>query len=199
MRTSGPKTRTRIIEAAYAMFYAQGYSRVSVDMIAAKAGITKRTLYAHFPSKDDLAGAACEHAMTLANKRIEQWAHKIHADPASGIEHVFEELEAWCRQRKFAGAGFTRIVLELADLPGHPVRRVAEAHKSRIEAVLADALGSTRLSRALMIILEGTMILTLTTRRFDHLAVGRSLARELVGHTSPSPRHVAATRVSLRQ
>jgi hypothetical protein len=90
-------------------------------------------------------------------------------------------------------------VLELADLPGHPVRRVAEAHKSRIEAVLADALGSTRLSRALMIILEGTMILTLTTRRFDHLAVGRSLARELVGHAKPSPRHVAATRVSLRQ
>lgn len=167
------------------MFYARGYSRVSVDMIAAAAGITKRTLYAHFPSKDDLAGAACAHAMTLAGKRIEQWAHKIHANPVLGIEDVFDELETWCRQRKFAGAGFTRIVFELADLPGHPVRRAAEAHKNKVETILADALGSARLSRALSIILEGAMILTLTTRRFDHLAVGRDLARELVANAKP--------------
>ncbi|HYF89667.1 helix-turn-helix domain-containing protein [Azospirillum sp.] len=40
-------TRGRIIQAASKLFYAEGIGRVSVDAVAEKAGITKRTLYYH--------------------------------------------------------------------------------------------------------------------------------------------------------
>jgi AcrR family transcriptional regulator len=42
-RTSDP-TRERIIAAASTLFYSQGVRAVSVDAVAAKAGLTKRTL-----------------------------------------------------------------------------------------------------------------------------------------------------------
>lgn len=43
----------RLIEAAVEAFMEEGY-RVSVERIAAKAGVAKQTFYNHFPSKDDL-------------------------------------------------------------------------------------------------------------------------------------------------
>ena len=46
-------TREKILTAANRLFYAEGIGRVSVDAVADKAGVTKRTLYYHFRSKDD--------------------------------------------------------------------------------------------------------------------------------------------------
>jgi AcrR family transcriptional regulator len=46
--------REEIFKAAIACFNENGYHKTSVDMICARAGITKRGLYYHFKSKDEL-------------------------------------------------------------------------------------------------------------------------------------------------
>jgi TetR/AcrR family transcriptional repressor of mexJK operon len=43
-----------ILDAAAALFLAQGYLAVSMDAVARRAGVSKATLYAHFPGKDAL-------------------------------------------------------------------------------------------------------------------------------------------------
>jgi AcrR family transcriptional regulator len=57
MPRSAIPTRERIVSAATKLFYGEGIRRVSVDAVAAKAGVTKRTLYYHFKSKDELVAA----------------------------------------------------------------------------------------------------------------------------------------------
>ena len=57
MARSSDPTRARILAAANKLFYAEGIRGVSVDAVAEKAGITKKTLYYHFRSKDDLVAA----------------------------------------------------------------------------------------------------------------------------------------------
>src|SRR5438105_10580733 len=47
----------RILAAADKLFYEQGIRAVGVDTIAAEAGVSKRTLYNHYPTKDDLIAA----------------------------------------------------------------------------------------------------------------------------------------------
>ena len=54
MPRSAEQTRKRILESAYRLFRRQGYNRVTMDDIAAAAALTKRTLYHHFTSKDQL-------------------------------------------------------------------------------------------------------------------------------------------------
>ena len=49
-------TKGRILKSAYSLFRQQGFTRVSVDAIAEWAGVTKRTVYYHFKSKDDIVG-----------------------------------------------------------------------------------------------------------------------------------------------
>lgn len=50
------RKRAAIVEAAIAEFRSSGFEATSMDRIAARAGVSKRTVYNHFPSKDDLFG-----------------------------------------------------------------------------------------------------------------------------------------------
>src|SRR6187401_2670169 len=52
-----PDMKDRILETADRLFYLQGIRAIGVDTIAAEIGISKRTLYNHFPSKDALISA----------------------------------------------------------------------------------------------------------------------------------------------
>lgn len=48
------RKRAAIVQAAIAEFRANGFEATSMDRVAATAGVSKRTVYNHFPSKDDL-------------------------------------------------------------------------------------------------------------------------------------------------
>jgi AcrR family transcriptional regulator len=157
----GEGTRQRILAAAYALFYRHGFVRVGLDAIAKKAGVTKRTLYYHFRSKDDLLAAAMEVHSELALARIRKWGDKLPADPVEAVEALFEDLARWASSPGFEGAGYTRIVMELADLPGHPARKIARRHKIVVEVWLADQLAARGVANAgecarrLAVLMEG--------------------------------------------
>lgn len=61
--------RTQIMDAAAALFIAQGYGAVSMDAIARAAAVSKATLYAYFRSKDALFATiireACQSNLTF--------------------------------------------------------------------------------------------------------------------------------------
>ena len=165
MRRSRTQTKLRILDAAYGLFWRQGFLRVSMDDIAARADITKRTLYQHFRSKDDLIAAAIAHSSELAIARLQGFRRPAKSDEL--IDSFFTELAAWAAKPKWSGGGFTRVVVELADLRGHPARAIARRHKAAVERWLADALASARIvsprdrAREIMLLMEGAMILML--------------------------------------
>src|SRR5947207_2169408 len=48
------QTRTAIADAAVALFLERGFVETTMEDVAAVAGVSRRTAYRHFPSKDDL-------------------------------------------------------------------------------------------------------------------------------------------------
>ena len=63
-RPRNPETDARIIEAASDLMLRRGFDRMTVDDVAAAAGVGKATVYRRWPSKDDLAVAAMEALYT---------------------------------------------------------------------------------------------------------------------------------------
>lgn len=57
-RPRDPETEQRILEVALRLLAAEGYSRMSLDGVAAEAGVSKPTIYRRWTSKADLATAA---------------------------------------------------------------------------------------------------------------------------------------------
>jgi AcrR family transcriptional regulator len=165
MRRSRLETRRRILDAAYGLFWRQGFLRVGMDDIAARANVTKRTLYQHFSSKDDLIQSALASSSEFALSRLRQFKRPSSADEF--IDSYFGELSDWAAKPKWSGGGFTRVVVELADLRGHPARSVARQHKAAVERWLAEALAAARVpsaqqrAREIMLLTEGAMILML--------------------------------------
>ena len=110
MRRTRVETRRRILDAAYGLFWRQGFLRVAMDDIAARAEVTKRTLYQHFSSKDDLIKSALAHSSEFALSRLERF--KRSRDAEELIDSYFGELSDWAAKPKWSGGGFTRVVIE---------------------------------------------------------------------------------------
>jgi len=166
MRRSAEQTRLRILDAAYGLFWRQGFLRVSMDEIAASTGITKRALYQHFRSKDALMAAVLGYASDLAIKRLRDFRRPV-ANGTEFIDSYFAQLGDWGAKPKYSGGGFTRVAVELADLRGHPARAIARKHKLAVEKWLAEELAGTGVSSAsdraseVMLLTEGAMALML--------------------------------------
>jgi AcrR family transcriptional regulator len=55
--SASPEARVRILRQARAHFFVHGYSRCTMDDLAADLGMSKKTLYVHFAGKDEIVGA----------------------------------------------------------------------------------------------------------------------------------------------
>lgn len=151
MRRKTGQIRQRIVDAAYECFWRSGFTRTSIDGIADRAKLTKRTIYSYYRSKDDLLAAVLGHYSELAGKRLRHIGDQMPADPNEMIESFFDQLAKWAAATpRRPGSGFTKLVIELAHLPGHPARIIARRHKAATEAWLAERLSNVRVASGLL-------------------------------------------------
>ncbi|WP_068111240.1 TetR/AcrR family transcriptional regulator [Tropicimonas marinistellae] len=162
-----PDTKGRILRAAYKLFYRKGFTRVSVDEIADCAGVTKRTVYYHFNSKDDVIAAVIEVQHLYLMKQYQRWMKPSSNTAPKIVVDLFSELHTWAEGPEWLGSGFSRVSAELADMDGHPARRAASRHKAAVETWLADRFEATGaseagcLARQVMLLIEGGISLSL--------------------------------------
>jgi AcrR family transcriptional regulator len=183
---SSEATRTRILDAAYGLFRRRGYTRVSMDEIAAATAVTKRTLYYHFRSKDELLAAVLETQHRLALAAFRTFGDSLGGSPEAIVDTLFRDLAAWADKPRWAGSGFTRLVVELADLPGHPARVIARRHKAMLEAHLAELLARANVAspretaREIWLLSEGAISLMLVHRDRSYAAAAALAAKKLL-------------------
>ena len=126
-----PAMKDRILETADRLFYLQGIRAVGVDTIAAEIGISKRTLYNHFPSKDALIAAYLE-------RRFVQ-PRPSDKSPVEQILGTFDSLERRFAAKDFRGCPFVNAVAELGS-EDQSVRKIAIAFKESRRLWFRDLL-----------------------------------------------------------
>jgi AcrR family transcriptional regulator len=126
-----PTMKQRILETADRLFYLQGIRAVGVDTIAAETGISKRTLYNHFPSKDELIAAYLQQRFTHAPPSDKP--------PAAQILATFDRLERGFASKGFRGCPFVNAVAELG-AEDRAVREIAIAFKESRRLWFRDLL-----------------------------------------------------------
>jgi AcrR family transcriptional regulator len=126
-----PTMKERILETADRLFYLQGLRAVGVDTIAAEIGISKRTLYNHFPSKDQLISAYLERRFTKAPASDKP--------PVEQILGTFDRLERGFASKGFRGCPFVNAVAEMG-AEDQSVRKIAIAFKESRRLWFRDLL-----------------------------------------------------------
>ena len=197
-----PTMKERILETADRLFYLQGIRAVGVDTIAAEIGISKRTLYNHFPSKDQLITAY------LARRFVQP--RPSDKPPVEQILGTFDSLERRFATKDFRGCPFVNAVAELG-AEDRSVKKIAvEFKESRrvwfrdllIELGVADAEG---LATQLTLLVDGSIAQDLVRDDPAMARAAKQAARVLLanagvevdgGESAKKPRRAAKKRAS---
>jgi AcrR family transcriptional regulator len=177
------RTRGKLVRAAAELFYRDG-TAVGVDDLAARAGVSKVSIYRHFGSKDGLL----EAVLRERSSAVVAWlrtAADAPSDPVERVLAVFDALRGWYGEQGFRGCGIVNAAAE-NPAPDGPARRVAREHLARhrelLTALAADAgAADPQLAgRQLLILLEGATVVAAVTGDPDAAADARRLAQAIV-------------------
>jgi AcrR family transcriptional regulator len=195
MRMRGPAgqpLRDHIAEVAASLFYSDGIHVVGVDRVAAEASVTKRTLYRHYRSKDELIAAALQVAPKVSFPR--------EGSPQERILGAFEMLERFLTGTRYRGCPFIIYAAELTDRK-HPARVLIETlvYKRRAwfkaRAAEAGATDPDVLSEQLDVLFDGALASGAKRGELKPIVAAGAAARILLeGATSRTkPRQARAT------
>ncbi|GAA2593470.1 TetR/AcrR family transcriptional regulator [Streptomyces lienomycini] len=153
----------RVLEAAERLFYAHGIHAVGVDLVAAEAGVTKKTLYDRFGSKEQIV-------VEYLAGRDERWRELLAArletageEPADRVVAVFEASRAWSARYGARGCSMINAHAEIGD-PAHPAHPVITGQKRWMLDLFTglareiDPAGADRLGRTLTLLHEGVLV-----------------------------------------
>ncbi|MGW7103953.1 TetR/AcrR family transcriptional regulator [Streptomyces sp. NPDC054838] len=146
------EARTRLLDAAEALFYAEGIQAVGMDRIRAESTVPLKRLYRIFPAKEALVTAYLE-------RRDRRWTQSLRsavADAAEPVPAVFDWLARWFAEPDFRGCAFLNAYGELGTGPA-AVLDVVRRHKAELRTLLTELTGPGRgeLAEQLLILVEG--------------------------------------------
>jgi AcrR family transcriptional regulator len=185
--------KERILKTADRLFYMRGIRAVGVDTVAAEIGISKRTLYNHFPSKGMLISA-------YLSRRFRQ-PPASDKPPAQQILAIFDSLERRFASNDFRGCPFVNAVAELG-AEDRSVKKIAVAFKESRRLWFRDLLAQLEVANAddvatqLALLVDGSIAQNLVRDDPSMARAAREAARVLLvnagvrigGRQSPLPR-----------
>ncbi|WP_156759893.1 TetR/AcrR family transcriptional regulator [Microbacterium karelineae] len=135
MTAQDRSTRERLLEAAARLTYEKGFG-VGIAELCSAAGVSKRSMYQMFESKDELLAAslrwgAAAYVADLLPRSDDEMT------PRDRILHVFDRLELQASRPSFFGCQYLGAQIELKD-PEHPARRVAGDVKQQLTDFIRD-------------------------------------------------------------
>jgi AcrR family transcriptional regulator len=167
----------RILAAADKLFYSQGIRAVGVDAIAEEAQVSKRTLYNHYPTKDDLVAAY----LTARFRQVPP----SDAPAREQILGYFDRLEKMFAEGGFRGCPYVNAVTELGDRK-HAATHIAVQFKEQRLAwyrTLLERMGvaePARLAMQLQLLVEGAISAVLVNNDPSVARDARAAAEVLV-------------------
>lgn len=168
-----------VLNAAADLFYSRGIHATGVDALAEHAGVTKRTLYQHFRSKDALAAAYLQ-------ERAHRWQRLLVdgllAEPGDPLDLVYGAAAEWAG-RSGRGCAFVNAWAELGhfDHPGVAVVVAEKAWMARLFTLLASEDG--QLGTALHLVYEGAQVCASIQRSSIPLEAARLTSQRMLGAT----------------
>ncbi|QEW01909.1 TetR/AcrR family transcriptional regulator [Microbacterium lushaniae] len=135
------EARTRLLDTASRLFYADGLRAVGIDRVIAEAQVTRATLYRHFPSKDDLLVAYLTQIDEAIRGRMDA-ARSSGADPDDIIRTVAQAISDDIQGAGFRGCAFLNAAAEYPD-PDHPVHHAVLEHREWFLRTMTELFAQT--------------------------------------------------------
>jgi AcrR family transcriptional regulator len=193
-----PTKRDEIVRTAYETFYKHGFHATGIERLLADTGISKRTLYKHFRSKEDLIVAAIAHYQdTLFGALPGELRRLAGDDPKGQLLAIFDLRREAFEREDFTGCFAINAKVEFEGK--HAGVETACVRFSRDLEMLMRELGELagysdppQIARQLALLLEGTIIYAQIHRDASVAVTARDTAAAILA-AAPKRKPVHAT------
>ena len=177
-----------MLDAASALFYERGIHAVGVDTIAEAAGVTKKTLYDRFGSKEALVVAYLQHRDARWREHLAVHLDRVPAPGPDRVLAVFDAAIAWSGVNGPKGCSAINARAEVGDgHDGHPVFPEIARQKMWLLELFAELcreagmVDPAAMAQRMMLLHDGALV-TVGMETFAHPGeVARDVARSLLG------------------
>jgi AcrR family transcriptional regulator len=179
-RRPADQARTEILAAAERLFYRDGIAAVGVDAVAEAARVTKRTLYYHFASKDDLVATYLDLRDDATRCALDAVPTDRGAKPGDRVLAAFDFVERWAATPQYRGCPFNNAIAEQG--ASAKVTAIARRHKEAMRAWFAgkaaEGLGvdPESVGARLLVLLDGALTGAAVSGSPEPVAIARMMA-----------------------
>lgn len=155
--------REHLIKTAITLFCRDGFHATGIDKIMTEAGVSKKTIYTHFRSKEELILAALRDYDGVFRNQFMMAVAKAGSDPAQQLLAMFDVAGQWFMTKDFFGCLFIKAIGEYAD-PASPIREVSQHFKRMMRSFISELVRQTpcddpaQLTQELALLLEGAIV-----------------------------------------
>ncbi|KAA0018377.1 TetR family transcriptional regulator [Salinicola corii] len=180
---------TRLLRSTEALIYAHGINATGMDAIVKASGVSRKSLYRLYPTKEALITAAL-------SRRDDRWMRWLIDGTSEGgaiqrLRAIFPMLREWFASPDFHGCAFINAAGEIGD-PGSDIRAVSQQHKRRLLEYLNGLCGACGFSdheevaRQLLILIDGATAVAMVTGQAGAADSAGRIAERLLQTPSPS-------------
>jgi AcrR family transcriptional regulator len=175
---SQSQRREVLVDTAIELFGEHGYHATGIDLILERAGVSKKTLYRHFRSKDELILAALKKQDGLFRNNFMRQVESRAETPRGRLLAVYDVAAEWFEQNKFFGCMFINAIGR-----GY-IEGLCRAAGAPDAAGLADKLA---------LLLEGATVTAQVSQNRQHAAqVAKTAAAALIAQDLSEPQDSAS-------
>ncbi|MCG8547125.1 MAG: TetR/AcrR family transcriptional regulator [Alphaproteobacteria bacterium] len=178
--------REHLIDTAIRLFAAHGYHATGIDTILKEAGVSKKTLYRHFRSKEELILSALRKYDGQFRNGFMREVEAAADTPFDRLLAVFDVAQDWFQQNAFYGCMFINAVGEYA-APDTPIRQACKDFKKMMRGYIAGLCrelavqNPEALADEIAMLLEGAIVTAQVSQSRVHAAqVAKAAAKTLI-------------------
>lgn len=192
MKTKLPNLskKEQLIQTAVKLFAKHGFHATGVDTIAAESGVTKRTLYSHFGSKEELVLAALRQYDDVFRKEFMRRVEASSKTPRGQLMAVFDVAEQWFQQKNFFGCMFINAVGEYSERDT-PIRKVCREFKTLLKGYIqelcrkAGTKNPDQLAEELSLLFEGAIVTAQVSQNPQAAKIAKRASKALIENALP--------------
>ncbi len=184
-KRAGPSKREQLLKTAVVLFAKNGIHATGIDAIVEHSGVTKKTLYAHFHSKEELVLGALRHYDGQFRNAFMRQVEAKPNSPKARLLGVFDVAEHWFGQNNFYGCMFINSIGEYSETDT-PIRQVCKEYKRFMKGYIrelcdqARIVGAAKLADEIALLLEGAIVTAQVSENPKAAQIAKRAAKALI-------------------
>lgn len=180
-----PSRREHLVDIAITLFGEHGFHATGIDMLLQEAGVSKKTMYRYFRTKDELIYAALKKKDGIFRNNFMKAVEAAGKTPKEKLMAIFDVAEQWFREDSFFGCMFVSAIAEYSS-DESPIRDICKQFKKQMWEYIYDLAKQTdapepkELADELALLLDGATSIAQVSQKPQAAGTAKKIAKLLI-------------------